>query len=186
MATASTKQMPNYLTKSELPEVIRAVGDHVKSLVDSEISQLSTTLPVQIARSVDKLIADKVDAACNQLRREFEDKLTRFEQTHNASLADLKDWLKALPTPVVDVKPEFHVSVPPLEQPSITVTSPEVVLQVPKLDQPTINFTTPEVIVNVPEQRPPEVRVEVPRRKVRKSIEYDAAGRPVGTIEEDV
>lgn len=202
-----------YLTKADVPDMARAMYDHTKAYVDTAVKELSTDLPVRITASIDRAIRDKVDEACAVFRADMESRqramheeyktlVERLAATNEQVLADLKEWIKALPRPEVTVNvpelsqpsimvaaPEVSITVPKLDQPNITVNTPEVNVTMPKLDQPVINVAIPELrqptfTFEVPKLDQPIINVNMPVRKVKKKISYDQTGRPVEIEEE--
>jgi hypothetical protein len=57
--------------------------------------------------------------------------------------------------------------------------------EVQSLQQKLESFS-PIINIQVPESLPPDVNINMPRRKVIKTIEYDESFRPVRTIEEEM
>ena len=102
-----------------------------------------------------------------QVKALYQGRMDAFQQGHEEMLAEIRDVLKALPIPIV------NMTVPEQRPPDIHLTVPEQ--------------KSADIIVNVPRQEVPIVNVQASKpRLISKTIQYDDMGRPQTIVEKEV
>ena len=194
----ATKQLDPPVTRTEILQVVKAVRDEVKGMIGQKSQEFETQLSARIAGAIQREFGDKLLA----LEKSYEDKLsTTLEQwrretenlvkSYDIALQQLLVVVKSLPTPTVNLPAESINVLVKAEAPTVNVNVPENAIQ---MSSPTVNVSVPTeaikmmaptVNVTVPEQAPPQVQVNVPQRKMIKTISYDEQNRPSQIIEQE-
>ena len=187
------------LDHADVLEILKGVRDEVRAMISAARAEIT----LAVGEALEKKLDGKIKAAGDSLRQE----LAQARREADRSTYKLEKLIKAIPAPTVNVAApsvtmqpaEVNVTVPKQEQPTIQVNVPKldqpevrVSVEAPQIsvEAPTVNVAAPQVTVEspeirIPELKQPEIKVEVPRRKITKTITYDSDGKPQTITEEE-
>jgi hypothetical protein len=160
--------------------------DHVRGEVKSLIGEFRS--------EVKSLVDDAVTKMLGQVRDELSKQL---EGVAKLCLDSVHKTVAAMPkqqTPTVNVTvptDAIRIEQGPVTVPTdairVTVAEPVVNVNVPRQERPVVNVNVPKAEFKLPELAAPTVNVNVPKaRRLKKSIQYDAHGRPVEIEEQEM
>ncbi len=181
-------------TTETMASVKSLVNEAVLEAVGIQFKDIDTTFVLRMAKALDgnfdrlvgeglsnrlKAVSDQYDAGIAKLQKTLDAREKKIQDAHAAQLEAIRkshedgltkihDMLKALVIPA----------------PNVTVNVPESAVQV--------HVPAAQVNVTVPEQAAPVVNVAAaevtvpPPRLTKKTLEYDAHGRPVVITEQEI